>query len=52
LKTEFFYLNKFKSIEQLRRGLTAYIRYYNEQRIKIQLGGLSPVAYRTQHAFT
>lgn len=52
VKTEFFYLNKFKSIEQLRRGLTAYIRYYNEQRIKIRLGGLSPVAYRTQHAST
>jgi transposase InsO family protein len=52
VKTEFFYLNKFKSVEQLRRGLIAYIRYYNEVRIKIKLGGLSPVAYRVQHAPT
>lgn len=50
VKTEFFYLNEFKSVEQLRRGLTDYIRYYNEQRIKMQLGGLSPVAYRAKHA--
>jgi putative transposase len=52
LKTEFFYLCKFKSVGQLRRGLTNYIRYYNEERIKMQLGGLSPVGYRTQHAST
>jgi putative transposase len=52
LKTEFFYLNQFKSVGQLRRGLTNYIRYYNEERIKMQLGGLSPVAYRAQHAST
>jgi putative transposase len=52
VKTEFFYLNKFKTVEQLRRGLTTYIRYYNEQRIKMKLGGLSPVAYRTQHTST
>lgn len=50
VKTEFFYLNEFKSIEQLRRGLTKYIRYYNEERIKMRLGGLSPVEYRTQRA--
>lgn len=52
VKTEFFYLSEFKSAKQLRRGLTAYIRYYNEHRIKMQLGGLSPVAYRTQHSST
>jgi putative transposase len=52
LKTEFFYLDEFKSVRQLRRGLTNYIRYYNEERIKMQLGGLSPVAYRAQHAST
>jgi putative transposase len=50
LKTEFFYLNQFKSVGQLRRGRTNYIRYYNEERIKMQLGGLSPVGYRAQHA--
>ncbi|MFP5390324.1 MAG: IS3 family transposase, partial [Gammaproteobacteria bacterium] len=50
LKTEFFYTNVFKSVEQLKRGLTEYIRYYNEERIKMQLGGLSPVQYRVKHA--
>lgn len=50
LKTEYFHLEKFESVEQLRRGLVDYIRYYNEERIKMRLGGLSPVQYRTQHA--
>lgn len=48
LKTEFFYPNKFTSIEQFTKALKAYIRYYNCERIKLSLGGLSPVQYRTQ----
>lgn len=48
LKSEYFYLNKFKSIEELQKGLAGYIRYYNYDRIKIKLKGLSPVQYRTQ----
>lgn len=48
LKTEFFYLKKFANIEELRVGLTDYIRYYNNDRIKMSLKGLSPVQYRTQ----
>nr|WP_244108925.1 IS3 family transposase [Burkholderia anthina] len=48
LKAEFFYLNKFASVEQLRDGLRRYIHYYNHQRIKTKLKGLSPVQYRTQ----
>ena len=48
LKTEFFYLNKFDSIEQLEAGITDYIHYYNHDRIKLKLGGLSPVQFRTQ----
>ncbi|ONR61309.1 transposase, partial [Burkholderia cenocepacia] len=48
LKSEFFYLNHFSSIEQLRIGLKRYIRYYNHERIKLKLKGLSPVQYRTQ----
>ncbi|MFL6656518.1 MAG: transposase, partial [Massilia sp.] len=50
LKTEYFYLNKFASIEALQRGLKQYIKYYNNDRIKEKLGGLSPVQYRTQFA--
>jgi transposase InsO family protein/transposase-like protein len=48
LKSEFFYLNKFMSVEQLKKGLAKYIRYYNHDRIKMKLGGLSPVQYRTR----
>ena len=48
LKSEFFYLNQFESIEQLREGLRRYIRYYNHERISLKRNGLSPVQYRTQ----
>jgi putative transposase len=48
LKSEFFYLNKFDSVDTLRDGLTDYIHYYNHDRIKLKLKGLSPVQYRTQ----
>lgn len=48
LKSEFFHLNKFTSIEQLQIGLRRYIHYYNHHRIKLKLKGLSPVQYRTQ----
>lgn len=48
LKSEFFYLNRFSSIEQLEVGIRQYIHYYNHDRIKTKLKGLSPVQYRTQ----
>jgi putative transposase len=48
LKTEYFYQRKFSSIEELQNGLSEYIRYYNYDRIKLRLNGLSPVSYRTQ----
>jgi putative transposase len=48
LKSEFFRLNKFDSVQQLRQGLGRYIHYYNHHRIKLKLKGLSPVEYRTQ----
>ena len=48
LKSEFFRLNKFDSIKQLRQGLRQYIHYYNHDRLKLKLKGLSPVEYRTQ----
>jgi putative transposase len=48
LKSEFFHLNKFSSVEELQAGLKKYIRYYNHDRIKMKLKGLSPVQYRTQ----
>jgi putative transposase len=47
LKSEFFYLNQFDSIEQLQQGVRHYIHYYNHDRIKLKLEDLSPVKYRT-----
>lgn len=46
LKSEYFYLNEFSSVEQLESGLAEYIHYYNHDRIKLDLNGLSPVEYR------
>ena len=48
LKCEYFYLNKFNSFEELRDGIWHYIHYYNHDRMKVKLKGLSPVQYRTQ----
>jgi putative transposase len=48
LKSEFFRLQKFDNIEQLRQGLRDYIHYYNHYLLKLKLKGLSPVEYRTQ----
>ena len=48
LKSEFFHLNKFSSVDELQTGLKKYIHYYNHDRIKMKLKGLSPVQYRTQ----
>lgn len=48
LKSELFYLKKFSSIDELESAIGEYIRYYNYNRIKMKLGGLSPVHYRAQ----
>ncbi|HGN3393160.1 IS3 family transposase [Pseudomonas aeruginosa] len=48
LKTEMFYPRDWRatSIDQFTKALDSYIRWYNEKRIKISLGALSPVEYR------
>lgn len=50
LKSEFFYLKRFESAEELKAGLDEYIHYYNHDRIKLKLNGMSPVKYRTHAA--
>lgn len=50
LKSEFFHLKRFESVEELKAGLDEYIHYYNHDRIKLRLNGLSPVDYRAQAA--
>ena len=48
LKSEFFRLNRAANIEQLQAGLRRYIHYYNHERSRLKLNGLSPVQFRTQ----
>ena len=48
LKSACWYCEKYSDIDPLKRALHKYIRYYNEERIKVKLNGLSPVQYRTQ----
>lgn len=52
LKAEFLRLTKIESIGQLEIGLRDYIHYYNNERIKLRLNGMSPVEYRLQTAAT
>ena len=46
MKTELLYLQDWDSIEQFKQELKNYIYYYNHERIKIRLDGMSPVKYR------
>ena len=39
LKSEFFYPNRFESIEALQAGIKRYVYYYNHKRIKLKLKG-------------
>ncbi len=50
LKTEMFYEqeNNYKTIDELILAIDEYINYYNYDRIKVKLKGLSPVNYRLQ----
>lgn len=50
LKTEIFYdqEDKYKTIDELILAINDYIYYYNHDRIKAKLKGLSPVNYRLQ----
>ena len=46
LKSELLYLQKFESIEQFKIALKDYINYYNNERIKVSLGGCPPEKHR------
>ena len=49
LKSELFYLKKYKSIEQLKQEIEEYINYYNNDRIKSNLNKMSPIKYRAHY---
>ncbi|MGX7083448.1 IS3 family transposase [Gemella haemolysans] len=48
LKSEMYYgfEDTFKNKYELKEAIIDYIKYYNEERIKLNLGGLSPITYR------
>ena len=47
LKSEMFYTKKFTTIAELKKEIKEYINYYNNERIRLNLKGKSPVQYRT-----
>ena len=49
LKSELLYLQTFDSLEHFKEELELYLQYYNNDRIKLKLDGMSPVQYRTQN---
>jgi putative transposase len=49
IKSEMFYLKKYTSVDELKNDIKEYIRYYNNDRIKINLNGMSPIKYRAHH---
>ena len=46
MKNELLYLQEWDSIDQFKTALREYIRYYNNDRIKLRLKGKSPAQYR------
>ncbi|ENY5938854.1 IS3 family transposase [Escherichia coli] len=49
LKEEIYYRRDYRNVEELENAVNEYITYWNQKRIKLSLGGLSPVEYRTEH---
>ena len=50
VKSELLYLRKFHSMQEFKSELIEYLDYYNNHRIKLTLGGLTPVEYRLKLA--
>lgn len=50
LKTEMFYEQEYKyhNLQELEIAIEEYIEYYNNERIKSRLKGLTPIEYRNQ----
>nr|WP_115187293.1 IS3-like element IS1397 family transposase [Escherichia coli] len=52
LKEEMYYRRDYRSVEELENAVNEYITYWNQKRIKLSLGGLSPVECRTEYQKT
>ena len=50
IKSEMFYLKKYASVDELKKDIKEYISYYNKDRIKLNLNGMSLIKYRAHHA--
>ena len=50
LKQEMYYGEEFKNYNDLKNEIEKYIKWYNEDRIKTRLNGMSPVMYRLHSA--
>ena len=50
LKNEMFYGHEyeFKTLDELKKAIEDYIKWYNEERINVKRKGLSPLEYRQQ----
>jgi transposase InsO family protein len=49
VKSELFYLKRYTSINELKIEIKEYIDYYNNERIKLNLNGMSPIQYRAHY---
>ncbi|HAW7161684.1 TPA: IS3 family transposase, partial [Escherichia coli] len=49
LKEEMYYRRDYRNVEELENAVNEYITYWNQKRIKLSLGGLNPVEYRTEY---
>ena len=49
VKTEFFYGEHFDCVKDFVKQLHEYIRYYNNDRIKLRLNGKSPIQFRLEY---
>jgi putative transposase len=49
LKCELFYIMKFRDVNHLKSEIKEYIKYYNNERIKLNLKGMSPIQYRAHY---
>ncbi len=49
LEAEYFRLAAPSSLDVLEAGVHDYVNYYNRERIKLRLNGLSPVEYRLRN---
>ena len=48
LKSEMYHNETFNTADELIESIKEYIDYYNNERIKVKLKGLSPIQYRNQ----